>query len=202
MKIIRKANLQKWRKHGDTKIIIAECGIKIEVQQFVNPSTARQESFPVSMKNADCPVLDFSIFKKNEGITICPLTKKGRLVLIRQYKQGVDDFVIEFPAGNIDGEDKAEAARRELLEETGYCAEKIILLGKSHLMPRKSPSAEYAAVALGCRLIAPQRPDESEGEIEVLEVTKKEFASLVRKGLITSAPTKLAAFMATVNNYI
>lgn len=47
----------------------------------------------------------------------------GRIVMVEQYRRGVDAWVLELPAGNIDqGEDPAVAAARELVEETGHAA--------------------------------------------------------------------------------
>ena len=54
---------------------------------------------------------------------ILPFTADGRLVLARQYRYAVGDFLWEVPAGHIySGESPEEAARRELVEETGYYA--------------------------------------------------------------------------------
>jgi ADP-ribose pyrophosphatase len=54
---------------------------------------------------------------------ILPLIDADRICLIRNYRVGVDEELIELPAGTIDqGEDPLETARRELLEETGYSA--------------------------------------------------------------------------------
>lgn len=54
----------------------------------------------------------------------------GRFVLIRQYRHSVGEYVLEIPGGSLEeGEDPAEAAGRELLEETGYVAGRMVPLG-------------------------------------------------------------------------
>ena len=64
--------------------------------------------------------------KKSAGavVMICRLNPSGRIILVRQYRPPADSLVVEFPAGLINpGEDPAEAAVRELREETGIHAE-------------------------------------------------------------------------------
>lgn len=66
-------------------------------------------------------------------VVILPVTETGKVVLIEQYRVPVGKKVIEFPAGLASdsevtrGESLIEAARRELLEETGYHASQMIL---------------------------------------------------------------------------
>ncbi len=61
-------------------------------------------------------------------VVVIPITDKNELVLIRQFRPALDNYVIELPAGLIDpGEDIIEAGRRELIEETGYTSDNFIL---------------------------------------------------------------------------
>lgn len=60
---------------------------------------------------------------KADGVMIIPITKEGEVVLIKQFRPVIDDYIYEFPAGIIDpGESMEEAAKRELFEETGLTA--------------------------------------------------------------------------------
>lgn len=65
----------------------------------------------------------FYIRRDPDFAVVVALTKDDRLVLVRQYRHGVEKVLLELPAGAIEkGEDPKVAAGRELLEETGYQA--------------------------------------------------------------------------------
>jgi ADP-ribose pyrophosphatase len=65
----------------------------------------------------------------NDYVTVLAATARGGVVLVRQFRPAVEDFTLELPSGHIeDGESPEDAARRELLEETGYTAGKLELL--------------------------------------------------------------------------
>ena len=67
----------------------------------------------------------------NGIVVIIPVTVEGDLLLIRQFRPVLDSYVIEFPAGlNDKGETLVEAARRELIEETGYTSEAFELIAE------------------------------------------------------------------------
>src|SRR6185503_21228824 len=74
--------------------------------------------------------LDATILEFNAWANIVALTKDGQVVLVRQYRHGVCDVLLEFPGGVVErGEDPVEGAKRELLEETGYSSSNVIQLG-------------------------------------------------------------------------
>ena len=62
-------------------------------------------------------------------VTVLATTTSGRVLVVRQFRPAVEEFTLELPAGHVDsGETAEEAARRELLEETGYVAGDLVLL--------------------------------------------------------------------------
>jgi len=64
-------------------------------------------------------------------VGILALTEDGRVPLIRQYRPCVEDFTWEFPGGTVDaGEQPAEAAEREIVEETGLSVRQLVFLGE------------------------------------------------------------------------
>ncbi|MDE1846370.1 MAG: NUDIX hydrolase [Candidatus Micrarchaeota archaeon] len=65
-------------------------------------------------------------YLQEDVVVIIPLLKNGNLLMERQFRHGVDAYVLEFPAGLIEkGERRSFSAKRELEEETGYKARRI-----------------------------------------------------------------------------
>jgi len=106
-----------------------------------------------------------------EGIVaIVPLTGSGEVILIRQFRPAVNNYVIEFPAGlNDKGERLEEAARRELLEETGYEPKEMVFLAQGPLSSGSSNELLSVYLATGLRFKGVEGRDETE-DIEVLEI--------------------------------
>ena len=73
----------------------------------------------------DCQLLDYS-----DEIMVFALTKNQEVVLIRQYRHGAEKVILELPGGSVDdSESPLEAAKRELMEETGYTSDTWIEIG-------------------------------------------------------------------------
>ena len=82
------------------------------------------------------PVQSFYVVEAPDWINVIPLTPDNEVLLLRQFRFGVDDFTLEIPGGICDpGEPPLEAAGRELREETGHAAGEIVELGWVHPNP-------------------------------------------------------------------
>ncbi|MEW6108013.1 MAG: NUDIX hydrolase [Nitrospirota bacterium] len=108
-------------------------------------------------------------------VGIVPFTDKGEVLLIRQFRPPVNGYVIELPAGLCDiGESMENAARRELIEETGYKADECRFLIKGPMSSGSSSEMLSVFVAKGLSYAGPGNRDETEN-IEVLRVPVDEL---------------------------
>jgi|WetSurMetagenome_2_1015567.scaffolds.fasta_scaffold00164_12 ADP-ribose pyrophosphatase len=111
----------------------------------------------------------------NGIVAIIPITVDGNILLIRQFRPTMNCFVIEFPAGlNDKGEDLLQAAKRELIEETGYMSDNLHLLAEGPISIGLSTEMLTVYVAKEVRPAAEELKkrypiDETE-EIELINV--------------------------------
>ena len=128
-------------------------------------------------------ILDFP-----DWVLIVPVTSAGEVVLIRQWRQGARAFILETPGGLIDptDADASAAARRELLEETGYGAGDTHFVG--HLWPDAARNTNrcHIILATGCTRVADPTPEPGE-TIETVLLPLAEAEAMLREGGIESA---------------
>lgn len=108
--------------------------MKKEILKIVNSETQEVGRFKIykqQLELTDHNVVPYSYIDIREGVNILPLVLPDfKVVCIRQYRHTIGSWEIEIPGGFIDrGETPAEAAARELSEETGYKASKLIYNG-------------------------------------------------------------------------
>ena len=118
-------------------------------------------------------------FLKRVNITgivgMIPITDDGKLVLVRQYRPPVDAEVIEIPAGLVgdEGEHRdeslADAARRELIEETGYQAREMVEVCRGVPASGGLSATMNLFLATGLRKVGPGGGDHTE-DIAIHEV--------------------------------
>lgn len=79
---------------------------------------------------------EFAVINAPDWVNVLALTSAQELVLVRQFRFGINDFSVEIPGGMIDqGEEPVAAALRELREESGYVGQRARLLGSVHPNP-------------------------------------------------------------------
>jgi len=140
--------------------------------------TARRES------SSGEQIGNFDVLECSTWVNVLAFNKGNELILVSQYRHGIDDVTIESPAGVVDrGEDPLEAAKRELLEETGHVSESWLKLGAVSANPAFLNNFCHIYLATNCKKIAEQSLDALE-EIEILFETLESVQEKVRSGEI------------------
>ena len=135
---------------------------------------------------------DFYVLDCADWVNVIATTDLDELVLVRQHRAGIDRASLEVPGGMVDpGEAPLEAARRELLEETGYAPREIVPIGTIHPNPALQGNVTHSFLATGCRRVAEPKLDSTE-EIEVVLEPASRTDELLRSGEISHALVAVA----------
>ena len=129
----------------------------------------------------------FQVMHTPAWVNVIALTACDEVVLIRQYRHGLDAVTLEVPGGLVDlAEAPQAAAARELLEETGYAGGPPVLLGEVHPNPAIQTNVCSTWLVEGARRVAEQRQDDEE-HIVVELAPRSEIGGLIRRGDISHA---------------
>lgn len=136
------------------------------------------------------------IINHGGGIAIVPLDDQGNILFVRQYRQPAKTTLLELPAGALKpGEYPEDTARREIREETGMAAEKLLLLREFFLAPGYSTEYMYIYLATGLSP-APLQGDEDEF-ITVEAVPVKRAYAMLENGELQDSKTMLGLYLAS-----
>ncbi len=126
--------------------------------------------------------IEGTVLEYGNWVTILALTKEQQVVLIRQYRHGVQKVILELPGGAMDdpGESPLETARRELREETGYTSRRMIQVGCVSPNPANQTNMVYSFLALDAERLGDQNLDETE-EIEVVLTPLEEVIAMAKQ---------------------
>ena len=132
------------------------------------------------------------IVEHNGGVCIAPLTDNGELIFVRQFRYPYMEEVLELPAGKRDSihEDPEKCGIRELREETGARASKIIPLGELYPSPGYCEEIIWLYLATGLTY-GKQSPDEDEF-LELEKIPLEKAVDMVLSGEIKDAKTQTA----------
>ena len=155
---------ERW-KRIQTKIIGSHRIFNIREDRYLLPRNNRERSF--------------FVLESNDWVNVIPLTPEGEVVLVRQFRFGTEEVTLEIPGGIVEADQSPfQAAKNELLEETGYQAKEWEYLGFVFPNPAFLNNRCHTFLAKGVKKVAEIRPEESE-ELEVLKIPFEEIEPLI-----------------------
>ena len=165
--------IEPWKK-------IAE---KVEYVCRIFQVLSRQSASPISGEKHP-----YYVISTQNWVNVIALTEDKKVLLVTQFRHGTEKVSLEIPGGAVDAADPSplEAAKRELLEETGHAADHWHFLGQVQPNPAILNNLCYFFLATGARPVAELKLDESE-ELEVSQRDLKEIPEMIRSGKIQHA---------------
>lgn len=139
-------------------------------------------------------MLSRQIIEHPGAVVIIPEIKKGKYLLIRQFRFAARSWLWEWPAGGIEPrESLKKAAARELMEETGYYPRKLRKI--TDFYPTPGISSEVMHLYLAQHLIPKTAAGDADEDIEVAEFSLFEIKKMIKRGLIRDAKTLLGVHL-------
>lgn len=149
----------------------------------------------------DVRLPDGRIFKQSwidhrPCIAVVPVNQEGHLILIRQYRHATGGTIVEIPAGNMDRENETVEAcvQRELAEEVGFQAGRLVKLFEGYLVP--GYCNEYMHFFLALDLHPATLPADEDEVIQAMVVSFDEASAMLRDQRIIDVKTALGIQMA------
>ncbi|MFO1450720.1 MAG: NUDIX hydrolase [Opitutaceae bacterium] len=174
------SSLPRWRK-GQVRVLATTRVLELHGVQFVHPVRKTER--------------EFSVIHAHDWVNVIAVTPDRELVLVKQFRYGIDGFSLEVPGGVIEpGEDPVQAGVRELEEETGYVGTGARLLGQVHPNPAIQDNRCHLVLVEQVTRKSAQAWDPDE-EIEVLTLPVDEAYALAHAGEITHALALNALFL-------
>ena len=131
------------------------------------------------------------VIRHQGAVAVVPFDDENNVLLVRQYRAGIDRDIIEIPAGLLEaGENPAACAERELREETGYRPRTLEALGGYYVAP--GYTNEYIHLYLAHDLESAPLAQDSEEFLELIRLPFAEALAMVESGEISDSKTIIA----------
>ena len=149
----------------------------------------------VELTDPNGRIVESACVRHPGAAVLVPVTAEGNIVMIRQYRLPIDQFILEVPAGTREwGEDWLICAQRELREETGFRAERFDAVGE--FWPGPSFSDEVLSVFIARDLSHDPLPMDFDEQIEVVEFPLDQLVEMALDGRIKDGKTIIALLRA------
>ena len=148
----------------------------------------------VSLPNGNIATRE--IIRHVGAVCIVPVTDDRKVVMERQFRYPIDEVITEIPAGKLDSplEDRLEAAKRELKEETGYTADTWIDMGIYY--PAAAYSDEKITMYLATNLHKGQQKLDEDEFINIELIPIEDLVAQIINGTITDGKTQVSIIKA------
>jgi ADP-ribose pyrophosphatase len=168
-----------WRRRAST-FVVNSPHLRLRVDQLELPDGTRVD--------------DYYVRESAGFVVVFAVTPDERVVLVRQYRYGNDSIHLELPAGGLhDGEDPAICAARELVEETGYEAERLSLVTTYFAEPVRATTKAWVFAAT--RAVKRKEPQLEPTEVLHVELAPlTDFREMLRDGRIDSGHVLVAGY--------
>ncbi|MFC1515410.1 NUDIX hydrolase [Thermodesulfobacteriota bacterium] len=140
--------------------------------------------------------LYYSIREGNH-IAVVAEDDKQNILLIRQYRPAIEDYVIELPGGHVENDNPEQSAHDELIEETGYKANQMKLAGKTIVDSGRNQGYLYCYYGSDLERVGAPSPD-----IDLLPVTKSEVKEMILNGDLSHSLNLSTVFLAYLKGFL
>lgn len=156
--------------------------------KLLNSKSIHQDNW-VSLRADSCEMPNGSLVEPYyvldypTWVNAIALTEKNEVILVKQYRHGIQKTILELPCGGMDAQDEnpKEAIKRELLEETGYLFKKYEPLGVLSPNAATHSNQTHCFLATDVISIDKQKLDSSE-QIEIVFVPFEQFITMAKNG--------------------
>jgi len=143
--------------------------------KIINKTVYKNQWFQVINKYYENEKKNYYVLNIPDSSVILPITKNNEFIIIKQFRESLDNYSLELPAGFIDeNETPQQAAERELFEETGYISKEFIYLGIGRLMINRTNSVQHLFAAKNIN--QKSKPKEN---IEVLKISQSKLYDMI-----------------------
>lgn len=143
--------------------------------KIINKTVYKNQWFQVINKYYENEKKNYYVLNIPDSSVILPITKNNEFIIIKQFRESLDNYSLELPAGFIDeNETPQQAAERELFEETGYISKEFIYIGIGRLMINRTNSVQHLFAAKNIN--QKSKPKEN---IEVLKIKQTKLYNMI-----------------------